>query len=80
MKNTGTVIYLRYMFEDFMDRLSVLKPGRPLLKLDIDKLAARFAKREPLYEKCADYIVEVSSKSPEEIALEIAKWLSGARN
>ncbi len=68
------VIYLQADFETLWMRIDADKENvRPLAS---DKTAAQalFEKRAPLYEKFADFVVNVAEKSPMEIVEEIRKW------
>lgn len=74
LKALGRVYYLKVTPETVYERLKD-DTTRPLLqgadpKARIEEL---LLKREPLYEKCADVIIEVSDKSFDEIIAEIMK-------
>lgn len=74
LKELGTVYYLKVTPEVVYDRLKG-DTTRPLLQGDHprEKIEELFKARTPVYEQCADYIVEVSHKSFEEILEEIAQ-------
>lgn len=71
MKNNGIVIYLQTHFEDINMRLQQ-DPTRPLWNHnDINEKRKLFDKRLPIYEACADYIVDTHQRSVEEIVKDI---------
>ena len=58
IKEAGVVIYLRVSFEDIIKRLSEKEiKKRPLFK-DKEKAKELFLKRDKIYEKLADFIIE----------------------
>ncbi len=58
IKEAGTVIYLKVDFEDILKRMNEEEiKKRPLFK-DIKKAKELFNKRNEVYEKLADYIIE----------------------
>lgn len=80
LKELGRVYYLKVTPEAVYERLKD-DTTRPLLqgadpKAQIEEL---LLKRAPLYEKCADVIIEVSGKSFDEIIAEIMKEESKER-
>lgn len=80
LKELGRVYYLKVTPEAVYERLKD-DTTRPLLqgadpKAKIEEL---LLKRAPLYEKCADVIIEVSGKSFDEIIAEIMKEESKER-
>ena len=76
LNKIGTVIYLKASFDAIMQRLKNSKNSekkiakRPLLN-DLKKAEALHLEREKLYEKKADYIIEVEGKTPKQIVKEI---------
>lgn len=72
LKELGRVYYLRITKEAVYERLKG-DTTRPLLQGDNpqEKIEALLVKRAPLYEACADYIIDVSEKSFDEIIEEI---------
>ena len=74
LKELGTVYYLKVTPEVVYERLKG-DTTRPLLQGDNPKakIEELLKIREPVYEQCADYIVEVSDKSFDEILEEIAR-------
>ncbi len=79
-KGAVRVVYLRVRPETVVDRLGN-DTTRPLLagadeaekRARVEKL---MAERDPVYEECADLIVDADEKTPDEIALEIMTGLS----
>ena len=61
-------IYLKASLDTIRQRLEGETAGRPLAD---DRLAERFAEREPLYEETAHVIVDTDGLSPEPVADEI---------
>ena len=80
LKKFGTIIYLKSDFEGIINRIKNSPNAtkklakRPLLK-DLKEAKKLFEKREDEYEKVADLIVDVSEKTPKQIAKEIKKLL-----
>ena len=74
LKQLGTVYYLKVTKEAVYERLKE-DTTRPLLQGDNprNKIEELLSKRAPVYEACADYVIEVSDKSFEEIIGEICK-------
>ena len=72
LKKLGTVIYLRITPEAVYERLKG-DSTRPLLQVENPKerIGELLACRGPVYEKCADVIIDVSEKSFEEILAQI---------
>ena len=64
----GTVIYLSAKPETIYDRLKNDKT-RPLLQCEDPKarITSLIEQRDPIYKRCADYIVEVDGKDQNEI-------------
>lgn len=78
LKQLGTVFYLKATPDVIYDRLKE-DTTRPLLQGDSpeEKIERLLAGREPVYESCADHIIDVSEKTPDEIAAEIEKKWKG---
>ncbi len=74
LKQLGTVYYLKVTEETVYERLKG-DTTRPLLQGENPRarIGELLAKRAPIYEACADYIIEVSDKSFEEIIGEIVE-------
>lgn len=74
LKELGRIYYLKVTPEVVYERLKG-DTTRPLLQGDDPqkKIEQLMAMREPLYEKCADTVIEVSGKNFEEIIEEIVK-------
>ena len=74
LKQLGTIYYLKVTKEAVYERLKG-DTTRPLLQGDNPqgKIEELLAKRAPVYEACADYVIEVSDKNFEEIIGEICK-------
>jgi shikimate kinase len=77
MKATGTVVWLRVRPDVAAARLDSI-PGRPLLDEDPDpgaRVAALLQERASAYEDAADYDIDTSELSVEEVAMRIeALW------
>ena len=56
LKNTGTVIWLRRDPAETYDGLDVT--GRPLAQQGKEAFVARFEQRAPIYQACADIVIE----------------------
>ena len=73
LKQKGKIVYLRAQLETLVERLGQDRQ-RPLLHSE-ESLSARLTDlldvRAPVYERVADFVVDVDNKSPEEIATEI---------
>ena len=74
LQKNGKIVFLRAGIETLVQRLKV-DENRPLLQTSTetirDRLARLLKERTPVYEKSADYIVDVDGKESEEIAKEI---------
>ena len=72
LKELGRVIYLKITPEAVYERLKG-DTTRPLLQVEdpMKKIEELLALRGPVYEKCADVVIEVSDKSFEEILEQI---------
>jgi len=78
LKKLGTVIYLKVETETLMQRLSGSKGNRPLLQNgDLrEKIETMLAVRGPVYEACADVILQTDNMSFYEIICRIEKILA----
>ena len=79
LRKNGKIIFLRATLETLAKRLNA-DGERPLLHNTAESLYERLARlikeRTPIYEKVADYIVDVDGKAPETIAREIITVMS----
>jgi shikimate kinase len=79
MKNTGTVVWLRARPEVLDARLDDTGGGRPMLDDHVDR-GARVAKlleeRAAAYDGAADYEIDTSELSVEEVAMRIEELWS----
>ena len=77
LQSIGTIIHLHAEFDYIIDRLMTHPNGtkklkkRPLLQ-DMEAAGKLYDKRLPLYEEAADFRVDVTEKTPSDIAREIA--------
>lgn len=80
LKQLGRVYYLKVTPETVYERLKG-DTTRPLLQGDDPKAKINelLSFREPLYEKCADFVIEVSGKSFDEIIAQIVEKEKEAR-
>lgn len=74
LKELGRVFYLKVTPETVYERVKS-DTTRPLLQVEdpMERIRTLMEKRAPVYEACADVIVEVSGKSFEEIIEEIER-------
>lgn len=72
LKELGKVVYLKVTPKAAYERLKN-DTTRPLLQVDdpMERIRTLLVERAPIYEKCADVIVEVSDKSFEKIIEQI---------
>ena len=74
LQKSGKIIFLRATRETLAERLRA-DAKRPLLQNasgDLyERLTLLMKERTPIYERVAEYIVDVDGKTPEEIAREI---------
>lgn len=74
LKRNGKIVFLRAKKETLAGRLTV-DGTRPLLQAKtesiLDRLEKLLKERSPIYERVADFTVEVDGKTPSEIADEI---------
>lgn len=68
LKQLGTVIYLRVTPETVYERVKKDR-SRPLLQVEnpLEEIRKLLSYREPVYEACADLIIDAADKSFEEI-------------
>ena len=80
LKKNGKMVYLRGAVETLVGRLTGDKT-RPLLRADDVSLTEQVEKlllaRAPIYERVADFTVDIDGKTPENIAVEIMSKLQG---
>ena len=80
LKRNGKMVYLRGTVETLVGRLTGDKT-RPLLRADDLSLRGQVEKlllaRAPIYERVADFTVDIDGKTPENIAVEIMSKLQG---
>lgn len=74
LQQLGTVIYLRITPGKVLERLEG-DTTRPLLQCNnpIEKIENLMNERAPLYEECANYIIDVDEKNINEISKEIVR-------
>ncbi len=74
LKELGQVIYLRVTPETVYERLKA-DTTRPLLQVEnpMEQIKSLLKQRAPVYEKCADQIIDVSGKTFEEILRQITE-------
>ena len=72
LKELGTTIYLKVRPETVYERVKD-NSSRPLLQVadPVAKITELMAEREPIYALCADFTVEVSDQTPEQIVEQI---------
>jgi len=58
IKEAGVVIYLKVKFEDILKRMNNEEVKKRPLFQDIKKAKELFEKRDKIYEKLADYVIE----------------------
>ena len=78
LKENGKIFYLRASAETLAQRLKG-DTTRPLLKTgdrDLkENLAKKLEERAPVYEKVADFIIDVEGKNPGQIAVDIVSMM-----
>lgn len=74
----GTVIYLRAKPETIYDRLKN-DTTRPLLQCDnpLDRIKKLISYRGPVYERCADLVIDVDDVSQKDIVDKIVEFVKG---
>ena len=74
LQKSGKIVFLRATLNTLTDRLRA-DIERPLLQTSSgnlrERLTALMEERTPIYERVAEYIVDVDNKTPEEIVREI---------
>lgn len=80
LKQCGTVVYLRIRLETVYERLKG-DTTRPLLQCEdpLEKIRTLLEARKDAYEECADIIIDVDSRSTEQILDELADKLQEDR-
>ena len=80
LKENGKIFYLRASVDTLTERLKA-DTTRPLLQTDgeslTDKLTRMLEERAPIYERVADFTIDVEGKTPGQIALEIMMKMDG---
>jgi len=71
-------VVLLSISEDAVKHRVANSPKRPLLAGGIDAWKALVEARRQWYDECADITVDVSHRSPDDVASEILEWLEGA--
>jgi len=77
LKEKGKIIFLRAKIQTLEARLQADK-SRPLLQNAISlqqRLQKLLKERTPVYQRVADYIVDVDEKTPEQLAEEIGRLM-----
>lgn len=75
IKEHGIVIFLYAREEEIVKRLE-LDESRPLLKGDkLEKIAALYKERLPIYKQAADYTIDTTGKEISEVVKEIVSCL-----
>ena len=72
LSSIGTIVYLRASYETVASRVSDLK-GRGVAMKPAQTLREIYEERKDLYEKFAEYIIDVDKQSIEATAKELAK-------
>lgn len=71
-KENGKIVFLRTSAETVFNRVGHTGADRPLLKgAAYEKICELLRVRTPIYEGCADFIVDTDDKTVDEIALRI---------
>ena len=78
LKELGTTIYLKVRPETVYERVKD-NSSRPLLQVadPVSKITELMGEREPVYAACADFTVEVSDQTPEQIVEQICEYVEG---
>jgi shikimate kinase len=77
LMRAGTVVYLRVSAEEALARIGHTD-DRPLLAgAGPDAAAALLRSREAFYDETADFVVETSSRTPEQVAGDVLAALGG---
>ena len=76
-KQSGKIVYLRTSAQTIFDRVGHTGADRPLLKgAAFEKINDLLAARTPVYEGCADYVIDTDELTIEQIARRIAREFS----
>ena len=75
LEKSGCIISLYAPVDVILERVGS-RSDRPLLKRSLDEIEELWQKRQPVYED-ADYIVDTTNKTVEEVEEEILRWLKG---
>lgn len=78
LKRHGILVWLEASVETLLERIGH-DTNRPLLvsgRTQREDMAITLRERQPLYQKCADYIVNTENKTPEVVAEEIISLLT----
>lgn len=76
IKSLGNVVYLRCDIDTVMNRMK--KKGAPLTMGNTpEEIKEEFEKRDPVYTALADTVIDNKQLTPDEVAAEILKRLSG---
>ena len=77
LKQRGKIVFLRAKSETLLMRLKIFE-NRPLLQANSgimsEKLNQLMKERTPVYERVADYVVDVDGKNVDEVAEEILSF------
>ena len=82
LQEKGKIIYLRAKVETLLSRLQA-DTERPLLQSAqslSERLEDLLCERAPIYERVADFAVDVDGKTPSEIAAEILAWIERVKD
>lgn len=71
LQTLGVVVYLYTSHNILLKRLSLSKAPAYIKNNLNEEFKAQFLYREPLYRKCADYIISTDSSSVDKVALQI---------
>lgn len=74
LKDISKIIYLKISCDDMEKRIGDVK-DRGVAMPEGFTLADLYNERAPLYEKYADVIIDETGKTPQDIVLEIRKWV-----
>jgi shikimate kinase len=78
MAESGVVVWLRTSLEELRRRLAD-DDTRPLLRESSRALEQLFDQRAPLYESCADHVIDTEGSDPEQVAaMVVAAWRGSA--
>ncbi len=82
LRQFGRIVWLSAPSPVLVERLRREGGGRPALTSAglLDEVASVLSSREPLYQECADLIVDVSAADPDALSIEIARRLGPEGN